>query len=76
MPTLRNILGVSAYYHTAAALVIDGKIIFAAQEERFTQKNDSEFPARAIQFCLNHASLTPAQLDAVAYYGFFWHRKN
>ena len=47
MPAPRNILGISAYYHdAAAALVMDGKIISAAQEERFTRKkNDSDFPA-------------------------------
>jgi carbamoyltransferase len=70
MPAARNILGVSAYYHdAAAALVVDGKIISAAQEERFTRKkNDSDFPRHAAQFCLCHASLTPAQLDAVVFY--------
>ena len=70
MPAPRNILGVSAYYHdAAAALVCDGKIISAAQEERFTRKkNDSDFPRHAVQFCLHHANLTPAQLDAVVFY--------
>jgi carbamoyltransferase len=70
MPAPRNILGVSAYYHdAAAALVCDGKIISAAQEERFTRKkNDSDFPRHAVQFCLRHAGLTLAQLDAVVFY--------
>jgi carbamoyltransferase len=70
MPAPRNILGVSAYYHdAAAALVVDGKIDSAAQEERFTRKkNDSEFPRHAAAFCLQHASLAPAQLDAVVFY--------
>lgn len=70
MAAPRKILGVSAYYHdAAAALVIDGKIICAAQEERFTRKkNDPDFPRHAIQFCLRHANLTPAQLDAVVFY--------
>jgi carbamoyltransferase len=70
MPAPRNILGVSAYYHdAAAALVRDGKIISAAQEERFTRKkNDSDFPRHAAAFCLQHASLSPAQLDAVVFY--------
>jgi carbamoyltransferase len=70
MPAPRNILGVSAYYHdAAAALVVDGKIISAAQEERFTRKkNDSDFPRHAVQFCLRHANLTLAQLDAVVFY--------
>jgi predicted NodU family carbamoyl transferase len=66
----RNILGISAYYHdAAAALVIDGKIVSAAQEERFTRKkNDPDFPLQAAQFCLRHANLAPAQLDAVVFY--------
>ncbi|MGB8368110.1 MAG: carbamoyltransferase [Limisphaerales bacterium] len=70
MPAPRNILGVSAYYHdAAAALVCDGKIISAAQEERFTRKkNDSDFPRHAVPFCLRHANLTPAQLDVVVFY--------
>jgi carbamoyltransferase len=70
MPAPRNILGVSAYYHdAAAALVVDGKIIAAAQEERFTRKkNDSDFPRHAAQFCLRHANVMPAQLDAVVFY--------
>src|ERR1039457_4283825 len=70
MPAPRNILGVSAYYHdAAAALVVDGKIISAAQEERFTRKkNDSDFPRLAAQFCLRHANLTAVQLDAVVFY--------
>jgi carbamoyltransferase len=70
MSAPRNILGISAYYHdAAAALVIDGKIISAAQEERFTRKkNDSDFPLQAAHFCLRHANLAPAQLDAVVFY--------
>ena len=70
MPAPRNVLGISAFYHdAAAALVGDGKIICAAQEERFTRKkNDADFPAQAVQFCLRHAHLTPAQLDAVVFY--------
>jgi carbamoyltransferase len=70
MPAPRNILGISAYYHdAAAALVVDGKIISAAQEERFTRKkNDPDFPRQAVQFCLHHASRTLQQLDAVVFY--------
>jgi carbamoyltransferase len=70
MPAPRNILGVSAYYHdAAAALVKDGKIISAAQEERFTRKkNDSDFPRHAAAFCLQHANLSMEQLDAVVFY--------
>jgi len=70
MPAPRNVLGISAFYHdAAAALVCDGKIVCAAQEERFSRKkNDADFPAQAMQFCLRHANLTPAQLDAVVFY--------
>jgi carbamoyltransferase len=70
MPALRNLLGISAYYHdAAAALVRDGEIICAAQEERFTRKkNDADFPSRAVQFCLHHANLSAAQLDTVVFY--------
>src|SRR5450755_3937901 len=70
MPAPCNILGVSAYYHdAAAALVVDGNIVSAAQEERFTRKkNDADFPRHAVQFCLDHAKLTLAQLDAVVFY--------
>jgi carbamoyltransferase len=70
MPAARNILGISAYYHdSAAALLVDGKIISAAQEERFTRKkNDPDFPAQAVRFCLHHAGLTLSQLDAVVFY--------
>jgi carbamoyltransferase len=53
------ILGISAFYHdSAAALVTDGRIVAAAQEERFTRKkNDSGFPRQAIQFCLDEAEI-------------------
>ena len=66
----RHILGVSAYYHdAAAALLVDGKIIAAAQEERFTRrKNDPDFPHQAAQFCLHHGGLTLSDLDAVVFY--------
>src|SRR6202142_3509191 len=70
MPPLRHILGILAYYHdAAAALLREGEIIGAAQEERFTRKkNDPDFPRLAIQFCLRQAGLTPAQLDTVVFY--------
>lgn len=66
----RVILGISAYYHdSAAALVRDGQIICAAQEERFTRKkNDADFPINAVRFCLTHSSLNPDQIDAVVFY--------
>jgi carbamoyltransferase len=54
---------------TAAALVVDGQIVAAAQEERFTRKkHDAGFPVRAIEYCLGHAGLKPEQLDFVGYY--------
>ena len=70
MPGPRHILGISAYYHdAAAALVCDGTIVAAAQEERFTRKkNDPDFPRHAIEACLRQAGLKPGQLEAVAFY--------
>jgi carbamoyltransferase len=67
---LTAILGISAFYHdSAAALVIDGQIIAAAQEERFTRKkHDPDFPAHAVAYCLAEAGLTPADLDYIAFY--------
>ena len=64
------ILGISAFYHdSAAALVVDGDIVAAAQEERFTRKkHDPDFPARAVAYCLAEAGLKPADLDYVAFY--------
>lgn len=65
-----NILGVSAYYHdSAAALVIDGKVIAAAQEERFTRiRHDSAFPKLAIQYCLDAAHTCLNEIDYVVFY--------
>jgi carbamoyltransferase len=64
------ILGISAFYHdSAAALVVDGDIVAAAQEERFTRrKHDADFPAHAVQYCLQEAGLRAEQLDYVAFY--------
>ena len=64
------ILGISCYYHdAAAALVSDGKIVAAVQEERFTRiKHDQNFPSHAIAWCLEEAGLTVGDLDAVAFY--------
>lgn len=64
------ILGISAFYHdSAAALVVDGQIVAAAQEERFTRKkHDHDFPSNAIEFCLGQAGLNPADLDYVGFY--------
>ena len=65
-----NILGISALYHdSAAALVVDGKIVAAGQEERFTRKkHDATFPVNAIEYCLNEAHIQPCDLDYVAFY--------
>ena len=65
-----NILGISAFYHdSAACLIVDGKIVAAAQEERFTRiKHDSNFPKKAIEFCLNQANLTATDIDYIAFY--------
>jgi carbamoyltransferase len=65
-----NILGISAFYHdSAACLVQDGRIVSAAQEERFTRKkHDSAFPLNAINFCLENSNLKVEELDYVAYY--------
>ena len=65
-----NILGISAFYHdSAACLVRDGEVVAAAQEERFSRKkNDSEFPAAAVRYCLEQVEIEPDQLDFVAYY--------
>ncbi|MFP6574483.1 MAG: carbamoyltransferase [Pirellulaceae bacterium] len=64
------ILGISAFYHdSAAALLIDGEVVAAAQEERFTRKkHDYEFPTQAIEYCLDHAGLSPGDLDYVGFY--------
>ena len=65
-----NILGLSAFYHdSAAALVRDGDIVAAAQEERFTRKkHDAGFPAHALDYCLSEANLTLDDIDYVAFY--------
>ncbi len=64
------ILGISAFYHdSAAALVVDGEIVAAAQEERFTRiKHDYNFPKNAVEYCLSEAGLTPETVDAVVFY--------
>jgi carbamoyltransferase len=64
------ILGISAFYHdSAAALVLNGRIVAAAQEERFTRiKHDPAFPTHAIDYCLREGGLSPAELDYVAFY--------
>ena len=63
-----KILGISAFYHdSAAAIIEDGKIIAAAQEERFTRKkHDAAFPTNAVQFCLEFSGNTIDDLDGIA----------
>ncbi len=65
-----NILGISAFYHdSAACLVQDGRIVAAAQEERFTRKkHDFRFPQNAIDYCLEEGGISPDQLDLIAFY--------
>jgi carbamoyltransferase len=65
-----NILGISGFYHdSAAALVKDGDIVAAAQEERFSRKkHDERFPKHAVEYCLAQAELSPSEIDIVAFY--------
>ena len=65
-----RILGISAFYHdSAAALVVDGRIAAAAQEERFTRrKHDPQFPTSAIRYCLDQAGLKAGDIDHVVFY--------
>jgi carbamoyltransferase len=65
-----NILGISCFYHdAAAALLVDGQLVAAAEEERFSRKkHDAEFPKLAIRFCLEQAGLTTNDLDYVVFY--------
>ena len=69
-PMNSAILGVSAFYHdSAAALVINGELVAAAQEERFTRKkHDASFPTRAVEYCLREAGLAASDLDYVGFY--------
>jgi carbamoyltransferase len=68
MPT--RILGLSAYYHdSAACLVVDGDIVAAAQEERFTRKkHDARFPSHAVDYCLREGGITIGEIDLVGFY--------
>ena len=67
---MTSILGISAFYHdSAACLLKDGKIIAAAQEERFTRKkHDQNFPSNAIKYCLSEAGINSSDLKIVAFY--------
>ena len=63
-------LGISCYYHdSAAALLKDGKVIAAVEEERFSRiKFDDSFPKQAIDWCLKESGISPKNLDSVAFY--------
>ena len=65
-----RILGISAFYHdSAAALVADGRVVAAAQEERFTRKkHDASFPRNAIGYCLEAVGAGLSDIDHVAFY--------
>ena len=65
-----RILGISAYYHdSAACLIVDGHIVAAAQEERFTRKkHDAGFPSKAVEYCLKEAGIPASALDYVGFY--------
>ncbi len=67
---MKSILGISAYYHdSAAALIIDGKIIAAAQEERFTRiKHDASYPFNSINFVLNYSKMELSQIDQIIFF--------
>lgn len=67
---MKKILGISAYYHdSAASLIIGGKIIAAAQEERFSRKKgDSSFPHCAINYCLNEGNISLDDVDEIVFY--------
>ena len=68
--TMKTILGISAYYHdSAACIVVDGNIIAAAQEERFTRKkHDPRFPSNAVNYCLSAANVILEDVDAIVFY--------
>ena len=67
---MKKILGISAFYHdSAATILIDGKIIAAAQEERFTRiKHDKSYPFNAIEFVLKYAKIKFSDIDAVVFF--------
>ena len=67
---MRVILGISAFYHdSAAAIVRDGDIVAAAQEERFTRKkHDANFPTHAIRYCVKEAGIKWSDIDYVTFY--------
>ena len=67
---MKSILGISAFYHdSAAALIIDGNIVAAAQEERFSRKkHDPSYPYNAVEFVLKHSNLKISQIDHIVFF--------
>ena len=67
---MSKILGISAFYHdSAASIIIDGKIVAAAQEERFTRvKHDSNYPHNAVEFVLNFTNLKLSEVDQIIFF--------
>ena len=67
---MTSVLGLSAFYHdSAAALLIDGEIVAAAQEERFTRKkHDADYPFNAVEFILNESKLKLSEIDYIVFY--------
>ena len=65
-----RVLGISAYYHdSAASLIVNGEIVSAVQEERFTRKkHDASFPINSIKYCLRNNKLTLKDIDKIIYY--------
>ena len=66
----KAILGISAFYHdSAASIIVDGEIVAAAHEERFTRKkHDADFPIESVKYCLEESGLRLSDLDAIAFY--------
>ena len=67
---MTSVLGISAFYHdSAAAIIVDGQIIAAAQEERFSRiKHDSSYPKNAVEFVLNYSNLSLSQVDHIVFF--------
>ncbi len=64
------IIGISAYYHdSATAILVDGSVVAAAQEERFTRKkHDPSFPSNALKYCIREAGIEPEEVSAIMFY--------
>ena len=67
---MKSILGISAFYHdSAAALIIDGEIVSAAQEERFSRKkHDSRYPHHAVEFVLKYSNMKLSEIDQIVFF--------